>query len=156
MSSKVVSRYSKQETLFNIGLSLALIFFSFNRQSIYFVGAIAIIYLNIIIFVNSIWIQENIEKTIIMRLNLRNKIIKPKIFLWGFLMYCPTFFTFSIVFSVQSLFFINIVILVAYQLTDFILLYLNKKSMVYFLTFTVAFILNTVSYLSYLSSVFGN
>ena len=155
MLSKAVSRYSKQETLFNMGLSLALIFFSFNRQSIYFVGAIAIIYLNIIIFVNSIWIQENIEKTIIMTLNLRNKIIKPKIFLWGFLMYCPTLFTFSVVFSMQSLFFINIVILVAYQLTDFVLLYLNKKSIVYFLTFTVAFILNTVSFLSYLASVFG-
>lgn len=155
MSSKAVSRYSKQETLFNIGLSLALIFFSFNRQSIYFVGAIAIIYLNIIIFVNSIWIQENIEKTIIMTLNLRKKIIKPKIFLWGFLMYCPTFFTFSVVFSSHSLFLINIVILVIYQFIDVVLLYINKKGIVYFLTFTIAFILNVVSFLSYLTSVFG-
>lgn len=155
MSSKNVSRYSNHGILLSSLLSTVLILSFLTNEYVYLIVVLIIIYLNVMIFINSIWFQENVEKTIIMKLNLQRKVIRPQVFMWGVFVYTPVFISFIFMARMYSAFRWNMLILVVYQLIDIMLTYMNRKGYVYFITFTVFFILNVIVFLISLESAFN-
>jgi len=155
MSSKNVSRYSNHGVLLSSLLSTVLILSFLADEYVYLIVALIIIYLNVMIFINSTWFQENVEKTIIMKLNLQRKVIRPQVFMWGVFVYTPAFISFIFMACMYSAFRWNMLILVVYQLVDIMLTYMNRKGYVYFITFTVFFILNVIVFLISLENAFN-